>query len=121
MIVIPIKDSIVYVQPLYLQAENTAIPELTRVLVVYADKVEMERTLEAALLKVFGQEAPPSAGVTSTVTPGDIAADAATARRLFSEATEAQRTGDWATYGKKLEELGRVLEKLVSVETTPAK
>ena len=42
MLVIPIKDSIVYIQPLYLQAEQTAIPELTRVIVVYADRVEME-------------------------------------------------------------------------------
>jgi uncharacterized membrane protein (UPF0182 family) len=119
MIVIPIKNSIVYVQPLYLQAESTAIPELTRVLVVYADKVEMERTLEAALLKVFGEAAPPSAGVTGTVTPGASTADAANARKLFKEATDAQRKGDWATYGAKIEALGRLLEKLVSVETTP--
>ncbi len=59
MQVIPIEDSIVYIQPLFLQAEQTAIPELTRVIVAYSDKVEMERTLEGALLKVFGQSAPP--------------------------------------------------------------
>ncbi len=69
MIVIPIKNSIVYVQPLYLQAETTALPELTRVLVVYAEKVEMEKTLEAALLKVFG-ESVPSPTTTGTVAPG---------------------------------------------------
>jgi len=120
MLVIPIKNSIVYVQPLYLQAETTAIPELTRVLVVYADKVEMERTLEAALLKVFGQVAP-SSDTTGTPSAGGKTADAAAARKLFAEATAAQRKGDWATYGAKLEELGKVLEKLVSAETTPTK
>ncbi len=68
MQVIPIEDSIVYIQPLFLQAEQTAIPELTRVIVAYSDKVEMERTLEGALLKVFGQTAP--AETTSTAGPG---------------------------------------------------
>ncbi|NTU70422.1 MAG: UPF0182 family protein [Coriobacteriia bacterium] len=119
MIVIPIKDSIVYVQPLYLQAETTAIPELTRVLVVYADKVEMERTLEAALLKVFGQVAPTSTE-TSTVTPGQ-SVTAAAARKLFAEATAAQKKGDWATYGAKIAELGKVLEQLVSAEASATK
>ena len=76
MLVIPIKDSIVYIQPLYLQAEQTAIPELTRVIVVYADKVEMESTLEAALLKVFGQQSGGTAsavgGVSSETTGGAL-------------------------------------------------
>ena len=70
MLVIPIKNSIVYIVPLYLQAEQTAIPELTRVIVVYADKVEMEATLQDALLKVFGQEAPTAGGGGSTSATG---------------------------------------------------
>ncbi|MBI5230689.1 MAG: UPF0182 family protein, partial [Coriobacteriales bacterium] len=119
LVVIPIKDSIVYVQPLYLQAEQTAIPQLTRVVVVYADKVEMDNTLEGALLKVFGQEAPqPSDGATATPRPSG-SADAATAQRLFQEAIEAQRRGDWAEYGRKIEELGSVLERLASKQTSP--
>ena len=113
MLVIPIKDSIVYVQPLYLQAENTAIPELTRVVVVYADKVEMEATLEAALLKIFGAEQP---STEPTGTPPAV--NAAQARKLFDEAIAAQRKGDWAEYGRKIEELGRVLEKLTATPTT---
>ena len=122
MIVIPIKNSIVYVQPLYLQAESTALPELTRVLVVYADKVEMEKTLEAALLKVFGQTSSTvSPGATGTVTPGGGPLDVGTARRLLQEAISAQRNGDWATYGAKIGELGKVLDRLVSAPTTATK
>lgn len=118
MLVIPIEDSIVYIQPLFLQAEQTAIPELTRVVVAYSDKVEMERTLEGALLKVFGQQAP--AESTGTPTPGAPAttADARSAARLYREAVAAQRAGDWATYGAKIAELGRVLERLASTEST---
>ena len=115
MLVIPIKDSIVYVQALYLQAEQTAIPELTRVIVVYADKVEMENTLEAALLKVFGQQAPASGETTGTTQP---TADAATARKLFEDAIAAQRKGDWAEYGRLINQLGQVLDRLSSAEAS---
>jgi len=119
MLVIPIKNSIVYVQSLYLQAQQTAIPELTRVIVAYADKVEMERTLEAALLKVFGQEPPqPSDGATGTVEPPSAVADAAAARRVFDEAIAAQRAGDWGEYGRKIEELGALLERMAASEAT---
>jgi len=123
MQVIPIEDSIVYIQPLFLQAEQTAIPELTRVIVAYSDKVEMERTLEGALLKVFGQTAPEE--TSSTVEPsaggGSPQADAAIAARLYREAVAAQRKGDWAAYGAKIAELGRVLERLASTEQTATK
>ena len=131
MLVIPIKDSIVYIQPLYLQAEQTAIPELTRVIVVYADRVEMESTLEAALLKVFGQQAPGNTsavgGVSSETTGGALGAggagqgslqDVAAAQKLYLDAIAAQRKGDWATYGSKVEELGKILSKLAAQEGT---
>jgi uncharacterized membrane protein (UPF0182 family) len=117
MLVIPIKNSIVYVQPLYLQAETNAIPELTRVVVVYADKVEMEATLEAALLKVFGAEQP-STPSTPTTTPS---ATVLRARDLFEQAIAAQRAGDWSAYGKAIDELGTVLGELASQVTTPTK
>lgn len=136
MVVIPIKDSIVYIQPLYLQAEQTAIPELTRVIVVYADRVEMENTLEAALLKVFGQQNAGNTsavgGVSSDSTAGAVGgagagqgsiADATAAQKLYIDAIAAQRKGDWATYGVKVEELGRVLSRLAAQDAsaTPTK
>ncbi len=122
MLVVPLEDSVVYVQPLYLQAEQTAIPELVRVLVIYADKLEMATDLEAALLAVFGERP------VDAPEPGEpgIPADAARASQLYEQAIEAQRTGDWATYGRLIEELGQVLQELVgpvvpqpSAEVTP--
>jgi uncharacterized membrane protein (UPF0182 family) len=131
MLVIPIKDSIVYIQPLYLQAEQTAIPELTRVIVVYADRVEMENTLEAALLKVFGQQSAGDStavgGVSSETTGGALGAagsgqgganDVSAAQQLYLDAIAAQRKGDWATYGAKVEQLGKVLSRLAAQEGT---
>lgn len=118
MLVIPLEQSIIYIQPLYLQAESTAMPELTRVLVVYSDKVEMATDLKAALLAVFGEE--PAQEPTGTVEPGG-AADVAEAQALYERAILAQKSGDWAEYGRLIDELGQLLSRLagaVSGETT---
>jgi uncharacterized membrane protein (UPF0182 family) len=56
MLVIPIEESLIYVRPLYLRADAGKIPELKRVIVGYEDTIAMERTLEEALAKIFGEE-----------------------------------------------------------------
>ncbi len=115
MLVIPIENSIVYVQPLYLQAEKTAMPQLTRVIVAYGDSVAMQPDLTSALAAVFGAAPKPDTGTnggTPTVTVGS-------AQDLYLKAIEAQKAGDWAAYGAAIEELGKALEALAgSAETT---
>lgn len=110
LLVIPMNDSIVYIQPLYLQAEQTAMPQLTRVIVAYGDKVAMEPDLATALLSVFGE-------VTAPPSPEEPTADLARAKELYDLAIEAQKAGDWAAYGRFIEQLGEVLSALSS-ETT---
>ena len=113
LLVIPMDDSIVYVQPLYLQSEQTSMPQLTRVVVAYGDKIAMEPTLDAALLSVFGELQRP--------VDSERPADAAAARDLYDRAVEAQRAGDWEAYGRYLAELGEVLRALVGeTSATPA-
>jgi uncharacterized protein len=68
LLVIPINQSVMYFEPLYLQAQQSPIPELTRVIVAYGDKVAMEPTLGDALTKIFGE--PIDTGPTTTTTPG---------------------------------------------------
>ncbi len=118
MLVIPLEDSVVFVQPLFLQAQETAIPELTRVIVAYGDHVVMEETLEEGLLAIFGAEEREGSGETTASPP---AADASVANDLFRRAVEAQKRGDWAEYGRLIGELGRILEALagLSGEATP--
>jgi uncharacterized membrane protein (UPF0182 family) len=58
LLVIPIEESLLYVQPLYLQAEGGRIPELKRVVVAYENQVVMGETLDAALAQLFGGAGP---------------------------------------------------------------
>ncbi|MHB8741425.1 MAG: UPF0182 family protein, partial [Coriobacteriia bacterium] len=113
LLVIPMNGSIVYVQPLYLQSEQTSMPQLTRVVVAYGDKIAMEPTLDAALLAVFGEQERPS--------ESGLPVDATDARDLYEQAVEAQRAGDWEAYGRYITELGEVLATLAGETTaTPA-
>lgn len=53
LLIIPVQQSLIYVQPLYLEAEDSKLPELTRVIAVYRDRVAMESSLEQALTALF--------------------------------------------------------------------
>ncbi len=117
LLVIPIEESLVYVQPLYLRAEGGGIPELKRVIVAYQNQVVMEETLEAGLARLFSGAATgaaPAAEPSPSSGPGGGRAADLTrqAVELYQSAVEAQRAGDWARYGTELARLGEVLRQL---------
>ncbi|MBW7883897.1 MAG: hypothetical protein H3C34_14910, partial [Caldilineaceae bacterium] len=64
LLVIPIGDSLLYVEPLYLQAQSGKIPELKRVILATADRVVMAENLGAALVSLFGRDSVDAAGLT---------------------------------------------------------
>ena len=53
LLVIPIERSLLYVEPLYLEAEENSLPTLVRVIVVYQNRIVMAETLEKALQSIF--------------------------------------------------------------------
>ena len=124
LMVIPIEGSLIYVRPLYLRAQAGRIPELTRVIVAYQNRIVMEPTLDQAIARLFGQTdrapqaAPPAPGTTPA--PGAPAAGtapswerlAAEARETYQRAIDAQRAGDWSKYGEEIKRLGELLERL---------
>ena len=118
LLAIPIDQSLVYVQPLYLAAsEQGALPELRRVIVAYGNAIAMEPTLEQSLARIFSGRAPPAAATAAPASgPANGAAGpGALGRRAWetwTRAQEALRRGDWAAYGaeqKRLEEILRAL------------
>jgi uncharacterized protein len=119
LLVIPIEQSLLYVQPLYLQADGGRIPELKRVIVAYQNQVVMEETLDGALSTLFGsrvggERAPaPQPGEAPAGTPTEeLRALLSEARQHYQAAILAQREGDWARYGEELKRLGDVLERM---------
>ena len=121
LLVIPIEESLIYVQPLYLRAEGGTIPELKRVVVAHENRVAMGETLEEGLAALFGGPTPARATVAAADSTAATRSPAAAgpsadmlreAQQHYDRAIAAQRAGDWATYGREIDQLGAVLKQL---------
>ncbi|MCB9742094.1 MAG: UPF0182 family protein [Alphaproteobacteria bacterium] len=119
LLVIPIEDSLMYVEPLYLKAETGELPELKRVIVSYNNRIAMEETLGAALAAVFNPRAKTVEGSPEAQANEDArqalegwGALAVQASDTYQQALERQKAGDWAGYGETLNELERLLMAL---------
>lgn len=140
LLVIPLGDALLYVEPLYLQAETNALPELVRVIVADGERVAMRDTLEQALAELMAgdgrgesadtsEAAPPPPSDTSTVAPGprptsaalgtpgeplDVAGLVEIAQKQETLAREALAAGDWLRFGTAMAELQRALDLLAA-------
>ena len=95
---IPIDDAFLYVEPVYLRAEDNEIPQLQRIIVSDGQRVAMEPTLRGALETVFGGgpgARSPVALATAIQPPAELQA----ARGALEEVEQALRQGDWAAFG----------------------
>ena len=68
LLVIPCGNALIYVQPIYLQAEHSPMPEMRLVVLALQDKLAYASTFEAALRSLFAGE-PSSASQTATPSP----------------------------------------------------
>ena len=130
LLVIPLNDSFLYVEPVYLRADTSALPELKRVIVATDTRIAMGTSLDGALsallLETPGDiEVVEEDGEITAVeptTPVETAPLDATVEELisaadahFEAAQTAQRNGDWATYGAELNALEETLNRLVEL------
>jgi uncharacterized membrane protein (UPF0182 family) len=119
MLLVPINNALLYVQPFYVVAESRQVPQLQRVIVTYGDDVVIENTLAEALTALFGEqaetqeqpdeeptgdgEAPADEGDDGETAPSGTAAERAAtlleeANDLFAQAEEALADGDLGEY-----------------------
>lgn len=136
MFVIPVNSSLLYVEPVYLEATNSSIPEVKRIIMAYDDKIAYENTIAECLVSLFGEQAEEGVNTPGGVAQGDgsegegqemgdgngsgtdtpLSQDELISKAVesFENAQKAQQDGDWAAYGKYLDELETYLNKLAS-------
>lgn len=117
LITVPLAGRLLYVKPIFLQAEESSLPELTRVILFYEGKIAVGRGLEEALEALFEANGALVSPYEQRRAPQAASALEELARRaksLYDEAVEKQRSGDWTGYGRAMEELGEVLRQMIS-------
>ncbi|MGK7924640.1 MAG: UPF0182 family protein [Spirulina sp.] len=113
LLVIPIENSLLYIEPVYLRAEKGQLPELKRVIALYNQKSVMEEDLESALAALFDSSSP----IISQPRPDnkderESSPLIQSALETYQKAQEALRSGNWAEYGRFNEELEQILKRL---------
>ena len=127
MLVVPVEESLLFIQPIYLRAEGVLLPEFKRVVVVFGDQTTpiMSESLDAALAEIFGSAqavARPDADTVSEdvdTAPRDgsdeLEATVLRIDRLLTEADTALRSGDLGEYQAKVDEAARLTDRLVGL------
>jgi uncharacterized membrane protein (UPF0182 family) len=117
LLVIPVENSLLYIEPLYLRAENGQLPELQRVIASYSDRVVMADNLDLTLAALFRPGEAPTQVVTAQVPPAAPGAKPVPAAGTlhaaadhYDRALKALRGGDWAEFGAQMQELGQALQ-----------
>lgn len=110
LLVIPIANSILFVEPLYLRAEESQIPELKRVVVSFGPKLEMRDNLQNALSALFGK--PKAVQKPVPAVTGKLGSIAGRANDEFNRALDLLRRGDFSGFGREITKLGKTLQEL---------
>lgn len=121
LIVVPIEDSFLYVEPIYLIAQDVSIPQLQRVIVAHGDRVAMQRTLDASLKELFGARIAERMEMGDESVPVPPAPDLEAldeARQLIQQAREALQAGNFGSFGDRFDELEELLNR--QQQPTPA-
>ena len=126
LLILPMNDSLLYVEPIYIQSEDekTAIPELRRVVIGYENEVVWGETLDEALREMFvgrlGGQIELTATVDSTLEASDLPETATSLRGLieqansyYNNAQNAQRNGNWAEYGRNIELFEKAFKQIL--------
>jgi hypothetical protein len=133
LLVLPIgDDGLVYVEPIFLQAEGAPFPEFVRVIMVDQRRVAFAETVEEGLRQLLGEAEPPPVeepdpgespepgeSPTPEPSPGELPSDVEglieEAQRLYDEAQAALADGDLGTYQQRIDELADVLDALAEL------
>jgi hypothetical protein len=124
-------DSILYVEPIFLQSEQASFPEFVRIILVSQTRTAFAETLEEGLRQILGEAPLPppeepepeepeqSPAPTTEPSPGELPEDidalVAEAQRLYDAAQAALENGDLGAYQQRIDELGEVLDRIAEL------
>jgi uncharacterized protein len=121
LMVVPVGGTLIYVEPLFLEAENAAIPQLERVILASAGRVVMQPTFGSAVASLLRQQvngmlareegAMPPEARTGVLAAGADPRALDRARTLLDEAEALLRAGDWAGFGQTWQALRETLQQ----------
>ena len=104
LVILPIEHSLIYIQPVYLQATNGKLPELKRVIFSYADQVVMRDNLNTSIQDLFSESRHVS--VEQQEDPKG------TLKRLYSTLKTSAQSLDFEAMGKAIQALGKAIQNL---------
>lgn len=131
LLTVPLDSGFLYVEPIYAQGRGSEFPLLSKVAVVYGQRIGFADDLGGALSQVFGESAPDDGTTTPPTEPGEpptqpteppATGDAALkdaiqdAQKAYSDGQAAMKRGDWAAYGKSQEALQEALQRAADAE-----
>jgi uncharacterized membrane protein (UPF0182 family) len=120
LLVIPMNHALIYIEPIYLRAEQSEIPQLARVIIASQEKVAMGENLADAIEKLVGvrgaKETTAVLSKAQTVEPLRPQVDVAELVKKLSSEFEALsksvKEGKWAEFGQRLENMGNIIRQL---------
>jgi len=112
LFVVPINQSILYYQPIYLQGEQNPLPEFKFVVVVFQDRIIMSETLSEALASIFGDELiSDNVEESEGESPLDLLAKATTA---FEQAQEQLQKGNLGKYQELIDQAQQYVDLAIN-------
>jgi uncharacterized membrane protein (UPF0182 family) len=121
LLVLPMGDSILYVEPIFLQSTQSPFPEFKRVILAGQNRLVFADTVEHGISELLGEtSAPPTDSGGGGVLPSDVASLVADAQRLYNAAQAALAAGDLGTYQARIDDLARVIAALGKLVGTPS-
>lgn len=145
LITVPIENSVLYVEPIYVTAGKNTFPELKMVVAVYDSKIAIRPTLDEAVAALFpAEEAPASQNnetlssdqgesakdpnkliqTTEPINPiGQISPESSDVTDVqkvtdaFRKVQEASQTNDWEAFGKAMNDLEAIINELNGIES----
>jgi len=122
LLVVPIGDSFLYFEPIYLKATSgSSIPELKKVILADQTQVVYTDTLQQAIDQLVGTSTAPTTAPTTTLTPAQVAqiADLVTqANAHYAAAYADLKNGDFAGFASEMKIVGDLLQQLQRITGT---